>query len=371
MRLLFLVLYTCLLFTLPDILLAIQLSGDKTIEIDGYGLTREEALHLAKRNGIEGAIGVVLSSPTEVDKFRQSKNKIITKSMGAVREYSILKDEKQGEGWYVRIRELISLDSLTSELMDQKFLLNSMTKPRTMVLIQEKFCQSAENRIVNYLQEQGFDMVDPVRSAALRASEDPLLRKAIKGDPVAATRLGVENGAEYIVVGRVGKSLVKHNFLDESGMKSGKADLAATVVNCSNGEIVASKSATGDAVHVSAVTAQANAAANAATNLMDRTLVEEIVFSFQNTIKNGANYDVSIAGVKNARIKEMAFKLLKDTEGVVSVTKKHTGGNRLELSVLFKGSIDTLCDRVDSKPVDDTNLMVTNIVGSRVVLHLQ
>jgi hypothetical protein len=371
MRLLLVFSLAFLLFIPPDKLLAMQLLGDKTIEIDGYGLTREEALHLAKRNGIEAAIGVVLSSPAEVDQFKQLKNKIITKSIGAVSKYSILKEEKQGDGWYVRIRALVSLDALTSELKDQKILLDSMTKPRTMVLIQEKFCQSAENSIVNYLQGQGFDMIDPARAAALRAQEDPLLRKAIKGDPVAATRLGVENGAELIVVGRVGKSLVKHNFLDESGMKSGKADLTATVINCSNGKIVAQKSVTGNAVHVSKVTAQANAAINAATNLMDKTLVEEIVSSFQDTIKNGASYDVSIAGVKSDSIEEKTFKLLTDTEGVVSVTKKNIGGNKLELSVLFKGSIDTLCDRVDSKPVEDTNLMVTNIVGSRVVLHLQ
>ena len=56
---------------------------------------------------------------------------------------------------------------------------------------------------------------------------------------------------------------------------------------------------------------------------------------------------------------------------MVSVTKRSFGDGKLELSVLFKGRVDTFCDRVDSKPVDNAKLLVTDVAGNRVAINLQ
>ena len=66
-----------------------------------------------------------------------------------------------------------------------------------------------------------------------------------------------------------------------------------------------------------------------------------------------------------------AAKILEDTEGVISVSKRNFGGGKLELTVMFKGNAESLCDRVDSKPVDEAKLLVTNITGNRIALNLQ
>ena len=348
-----------------------QPTGDKTLETEGYGASKQDALLQAKRAAVEEGIGVVLSSETEVENFMLKKDKVITQSYGAVRSYTLLKEEQKGSTWYVKIRAVVSLDSITADLMALKILLVSMDKPRTMVLIQEENGQNAESTIVDFLQGKGFDLVDPAQAAALMAKDDPFIRKAIDGDPVAAAKLGAENGAEYVVVGSVRKSLLANEVINGSGMKSGQASLTVKVVNCSNGRIVATKSATGAAVHVADDIAQSQAAAKAATTLMDKKLFEAIVKSFQDTVNNGANYEIVISGVKSYGLQKSATKILEDTEGVVSVTKRTFGNGKLELSVLFKGSVDTFCDRVDSKPVDNGKLLVTNVVGNRVVLNLQ
>jgi hypothetical protein len=346
-------------------------TGDKTITAEGSGSSKQDALLQAKRAAVEEGIGVVLSSQTEVENFMLKKDKVITQSYGSVRSFTVVKEEQKGDTWHIKISAVVSLDSITADLMALKILLISMDKPRTMVLIQEEGGQNVESTVVDFLKGKGFDLVDPAQTAALMAKDDPFIRKAIEGDPVAAAKLGAENGAEYVVVGSVRKSVLAGEVVKDTGMKSGQASLTLKVVNCSNGRIVASKSATGAAVHIADDIAKSQAATKAATTLMDKKLFEAIVTSFQDTVNNGANYEITISGVKSYGLQKSAAKVLEDTEGVVSVTKRSFGSGKLELSVLFKGSVETFCDRVDSKAVDDTKLAVTNVAGNRIALNLQ
>ncbi len=358
----------------PQIIFASQSNqpvGDKSIIVEGYGSSKQDALLQAKRAAVEDGIGVILSSQTEVENFVLKKDKIITQSFGAVKNYSLLKEELQGDTWYVKIKATVSLDSIHADLIALKILLISMDKPRMMVLIQEDDGQYSESAIVDYLQSKKFDLIDPTQIAVLMEKDDPFVRKAMKGDPIAAARLGAENGAEYIVVGKVRKSLFDNTLLNNSGMKSGQASITVKVINCSNGRIITTKSATGAAVHVTEETAMGKAAALAATNLMDKQLFEAIVSSFQDTVNNGANFEVTIVGIKNYRKQKQTTKLLQQTPGVVSVTKRSFGDGKLELTVLFKGSVETFCDTVDSTVIANDILTVTDIKGNRIVLNVQ
>ncbi len=104
---------------------------------------------------------------------------------------------------------------------------------------------------------------------------------------------------------------------------------------------------------------------------MDEKLFEAIVASFQDTVNNGANFEVTVVGVKSYRAQKNTSKTLTGTEGVVSVTKRSFGGGKLELSVLFKGTVDAFCDRVDSTKIGKDTLTVTDVTGNRIVLNLQ
>ena len=346
-------------------------TGDKTVTVEGCGTNKQNALLQAKRSAVEEGIGIVLTSETEVKNFTIKKDKIITHSFGAVKSYKLLKSQQQGENWYVQIKAVVSLDSIKADLIALKILLVSMDKPRTMVLIKEEGGKNAETSIIDYLQGKGFELIDPVQAATLMNKKDPFIQKAINGAPLAAAKLGAENGAEYIIVGSVRKTLLKSDFLTQSGMQSGQASLTVKVVNCSSGRIVATKSATGAAVHISDDIAKSQAAAKAAANLMDKTLFEAIVSSFQDTINNGANFDVIITTVNSYRDQKKTSGVLENIDGVVSVTKRSFGKGKLDLSILFKGSVDTFCDRVDNSIIGGKKLLVTDVVGNRIVLSLQ
>jgi hypothetical protein len=345
---------------------------DITVEAEGYGLSKDDALLKAKRNAVEKGIGMVLMSQTEVRNFELRKDVVLTKTTGSVTKYDVLQEEKQQDGtFYLRIRAVVSLANIKADLVALKVLLESMDKPRMMVVIREENGNYAENAILDYLNQKGFEVVDAAVVAALMQKEDRLIRQAAEGDPWAAARIGAPNGAEYVIVGKITKRLVTSTFLSNTGMKSGQANITARVVNCSNAKIIASKSANGAAVHISADVAKATAAENAARKLMDRNLFEKIASSFQDMINNGITLSVTINNVLNFKMEEAVRTLLGELVDVISVNKHSFGGGQLKLSVVYKGNADSFSKTVDGKTVGGRKLSVTNTAGSRVVIKLE
>jgi hypothetical protein len=366
------VVFIGLIVMCSSLLYAEKPQGDITLITEGYGVSRSDALLKAKRNAVEKGIGTVLISHTEVKNFELQKDIILSKTIGSVKKYDILKEEKQsGNTYYIKIKTAVSLASIKADLAALKILLESMDKPRMMVVVQEEGGNTAENAILDYLTEKEFELVDPATVAALMQKGDQLIQKASKGDPVAAAQIGASNGAEYVLIGMVTQSLMKSNILGDSGMVSGQAHLTAKVVNCSNARIIASKSANSAAVHVSEDVAKANATKKAAKKLMDNALFEKIVSSFQDMVNNGIPLYVTIKHVENFKTQKAVKKVLEELSQVVSVNKRSFGGGQLQLSVLYKGNADAFSEEVDGKTIEGKTFSVTGISGDNVVIEME
>jgi hypothetical protein len=332
--------------------------GDISIQAEGYGVSKSDALLKAKREAVERGIGTVLISQTEVRNFELKKDIILSKTVGSVKTYDILKEEKQPDNtFYIKIRAVVSLASIKSDLAALKILLESMDKPRMMVVISEEEGKVAEGTIIDYLNEKEFELVDPSVVAALFQKDDQLIKQATEGDPAAAAKIGVSNGAEYVIVGRVTKSLIKSEVLTGTGMTSGQAHITAKVINCSNARIIASKSANSAAVHISEDIAKAKAAEKTAKKLMDRALFEKIVSN--------------VKGVSDFKMQKAVREMLSGLSQVVSVNKRSFGGGKLQLSVLYKGNADSFSEEVDGKTVEGKIISVTGISGDKVDIEIK
>jgi hypothetical protein len=291
------VLVGCFL-TIP--LPAQTLSGDITVQAEGSGPSKAAALLQAKRDAVEKGIGTVLISHTEVRNFELQKDIILARTVGSVKQYDILKEKTESDGSvYIRINALVSMADLKADLATLKILLESMDKPRMMVLIRETDGKTAESTILSYLKDKSFDLVDAASVAAQLKMKPALIDRAVQGDPGAAALIGAENGAEYVIVGSVTKSLRETKLLSESGMISGQASISVKVINCSNARVVATNTASGAAYHVSGKIALANASQKAAEKLMDQKLFETIVATFQDMINNGFSLAVTVNNVSD------------------------------------------------------------------------
>ena len=240
-----------------------------------------------------------------------------------------------------------------------------------MVVVDEDGGHEAESAILDYLNAKEFELVDPGVVAALMKKESDLVDKAAGGDPAAAARIGSENGAEYILAGRVTKSAAESDVLKGTGLISGQASIAAKVINCSNAKVIAAKSAQSAAAHLSAEVAAAMAAGKAGKKLMDESLFEAIVASFQDAVNNGLPLEVTIAPVSSYRQQKALQEQLGKMEDVVSVAKRSYGSGQLKLTVFFKGHAEAFSDAVDGKDFQGKRMSIIEMEGSRIGIELQ
>jgi len=346
--------------------------NDIKVQAEGIDISRENALLRAKRNAVEKGIGTILISHTEINNFELQKDMILSRTIGSVKQYDILKERTEADGSiFIRINALVSLASIKADLAALKILLESMDKPRMMVLIREVDGKTAENTIITFLKDKSFDLVDAASVAALLNMEENLINRAVQGDPGAAAQIGAKNGAEYVIVGSVTKSLKETKLLSEAGMISGQASISARVINCTNARVVASNTASGAAYHVSSQVAMANASQKAAEKLMDKKLFETIVVTFQDMINNGFSLDVTVKNVPNFKTQKSVRAFLVDLPDVVSVTKKAFGGGVLGLTVLYKGNADAFSELIDGKTAAGKMVTVTDIAANSVTLLLE
>jgi hypothetical protein len=330
-------------------------------EVIGEGLstTKQDALTQAKRDAVEKGIGVMLLSETETKNFMIQKDVVITRTMGSVKKYKVLSQGRTPDGLQqVKIKAWVSLASIKADLAALKILLESMDKPRVMVLIQEirkgeskPTYNSAVTAVLDYLTEKEFNMVDPAQVAAMLGSDDASIAKAAKGDPVAAAKLGRDNGAEVIMIGQATGSLAPDNPM-LAGMKSGQADINMKIVDCQNGKVIAAKNAHSAKPHISEETAMSNALIACGKKIMDRKLFEKIVKYWQDVVNMGKELRVQIRGVDSFRkYKDIKIFLENVSPNVVKVTKRgwSKAKGRLQLTVMFKGNTEAFCEYIDGK----------------------
>ncbi|MFH0921202.1 MAG: hypothetical protein V1913_12680 [Fibrobacterota bacterium] len=351
----------------------------KVVEGTGLSTTEQDALTQAKRDAVEKGIGVMLISQTEVKNFMVEKDVVITKTMGAVKKYDVLSNAKTPDGLFeVKIRAEVSLASIKADLAALKILLESMDKPRVMVLIQESRKNeirpnytAATTAVIDFLTQKEFNLIDPAQVAAMMGKDDDDIARAAKGDPVAAAKLGRDNGAEVILVGNATASLGADNPM-LANMKSGQADIDIKVINCQNGKIIAAKTAHGAMAHIAEETAMNNALVKAANKLMDRELFEKIVANWQDMANNGQELKVTVAGVDGfAKLKDVKTFISTVSPSVVKVTQRAwtQGTGTLELDVLFKGSSESFAEYLDGKKTTGgVTLSVADYTSGKVKL---
>ncbi len=342
-------------------LYAKEKNEDIEVITEGLAANKEEALLNAKRAAVEKGIGVVIITETEVKNFMVEKDKILTNTMGAVKKYKVIKEEETPDGLHaVKIKAVVSLASISKDLAALQILLETMDKPRVMILVDEtiedKRTKNCETSIADKLLEYKFDLVDPAMAAALLDKGDELIEKACLGDKTAAIKIGKANGAEVIIVGNVKTSEGSPMF----GMKSGQADIAVQAIMCSNGKLMASKNIHGAFMHTSLKTAMSNAVKKASRNVVATqqkgkvvtSFFDQIIGAWQDMANNGIPVKLMVKNVSTFKAFKAVKKLVAEIDSnVVSVTQRGWSKPKLELDVQYKGTAEGLCEKIDGKVI--------------------
>jgi hypothetical protein len=351
------------------------MADDTGIVAEGESaLSYADALRQAQRSAVEQVAGVFIRSETEVQNFAINKDKVLSRAEGYITQFSYL-DKKASEGLFrVRIRATVSRDKIKDDLVALKILLESLERPRLMVLIEEasvgfdsKGMCIAETEIVSLLKAKGFDLVDEPQRAAAR--EKDKARQALAGDVKAATYLGTLFGAQYVILG---KSVVQDagEVMPGAKLRSLQATLQAKIVNVQTGDLLGSVVKSGVASHISTVTGASHACRKAAEKAVEEYIVDAITTSFQDYLHQGLFVKVHVRGVTSFVFFKKVRDAIEPIPGVSSVKKE--GWNRssglLVLEMRFRGTSEELAELLDGKALESGRLEVHDFGPNRVDL---
>jgi hypothetical protein len=347
----------------------VQQGPDITVEVDGVGRNSDEAMVNAKRAAVEKGIGTIIQSETEIKNFMVNKDVVLTRTVGAVKSVTTLSETKGADGAIdVKIRAVVSKQMIHDDLMAMKILLESMQKPRVMVLMRESNMNDsgasggiAETEVINYLTEKGFSFVDQNAVEQLKKQEQAT--SAIDGNAAAAAAIGVQAGAEIVITGNASSRVAEDISKNLGGMKSCQADVSIKVITCATAAIITAKTEHAAVVHVNPTSGGAQAITKAVDKALDNSLLEKIVNAWQDAINNGVSLRVMVSDVKTFKAtKAVMDGLPAISSNVVKVTKRDwkESTGLLELEVIYKGTSDGFCETVDSQKLSDgSTLAVT------------
>lgn len=351
---------------------------DRTVVVSGSSaISHEDAVRQAQRLAVEEAVGVFVQSKTEVENFLLKKDKIISRSKGYITRFSVLEEKKSGDEFMVRIEATVSLDKIKDDLIAMKILLESMERPKLMVLIEEDYKNMddigmliAGTELNSLLGQKGFDLVDKAQLEAAKNIDQQ--QQALAGNDAAAASLGLHFGAQYVIVGKAVAQDAGEAF-PGSGLKSIQVSLQLKVIQSQTASILGSIVKTGVSAHMSPLTGATLAFQGAVKKAVDEYLVDAITNSFQDFLNNGSPLKLHITGVGSFRQYKDVANAVENLTRVVSSKKDgwNKAGGLLKLDLLFKGTSEELAEMLDGMALGDKKLMVVDLAPERVNCSFQ
>lgn len=313
----------------------------RIITVEGMGLItggdeadgRRQAIANAQRLALEQTLGVLISSDTIVRNFQTISDSIYARTEGYIQTYRILSEESDGSVYRVKLEAVVSLTRLRDELEEIGLLLEKKHMPRIMVVIPETHLgrpeipdPAAETEVIRLFLEKGFEVVDQSQIKQIRYNDQ--VKAAAAGDNEAAQLIGMEYGAEVIIIG---EAFSEFN-MERAGLISCRARVEARAVETDTGRILAAHGFHGAGVdsteNLAGKAALANAGAKIAEYLMDQILKKwrkevsstfrvQIVVKVTNyeQLKEFKEFLQSISGMRNIHQRSFTANIAKlDTE---------------------------------------------------------
>ncbi len=352
-------------------------AAPEPVDVDGASvLSMEDAKNQALRAAVEQAAGVFIQSESEMENFILQKDRILARTQGYITRYEMIRQRKSGATYEVQIRAWVSTDKIHDDLVAMKILLQRMDRPKLMVLVDETLAgidgqagQVVDNELTTLLIQKGFELVDQQQLTAARQRDQA--KQALAGNTAAAKILGLEVGAQYVLIGKAVASNAGEVYAG-TGLNSIQANLQVKIIQTRTGNILDAVNATSAAAHVSPMTGAVLAFQKVSRKAVEQNLVDMITRNFQDFLNNGAPIKLHITGVSSYRVYKQVTQAVEGIERVANCKKNswnQTGG-LLVLDLLYRGNSEELADQIDGRKLAKKQLEVVDLNAERVDCRL-
>lgn len=352
---------------------SVSAEGVAIIQGGAVDIARDAALEDAKKRAVEQAIGILIDSQTQVENYQLISDKILSQTKGYITRYTLAGETTEGALLRVRINAEVSLGKLSDDLSGIGILLGQMHKPRTMIMIAEQNIGKewsawwwgphgqqtdigvVENTIMDKFAEKGFEFVDHQV-----ASKEIKVTSAYKIQDLSAEQaktLGREADAEVVIIG---KAVSKLYGEVGGGMKSAQADLSARAVRTDTGQVIASATTHGAAVHINEMTAGTDALKKAAAEASDQ-MITKILAVYSKEVGGTRSINITINGLTKPQFVKFKDVLKNQVRGITDLHERSFAGTTAKISVDSKNSAQLLSDEILLK---DFGTFAVEVTGS-------
>ena len=252
-----------------------------------------------------------------------------------------------------------------------------MSRAKVMILIEESYVdmkdlnmKMAETEISSRLAAKGYDLVDKAQLQEINVMAET--RAALAGDINAAQSIGLDFGAQYVVVGKAVVQDVGEAFAG-SGLRSIQASLQLKLVQTQTGLLLGSTVKNAVAAHISPLTGATKSLQEAAAKAVNEYLVQTIETSFKDFSSKGTPLTLQISGIDSFSTYRSVSKTVETINGVAEA--KNDGWNKagglLTLQLRFKGTSEDLAVLLDGQDWGESKMEIMDLAPDRIDCSLQ
>jgi len=213
----------------------VRSKGMATIQKNFIDIARSKALDEAQRNAVEKAVGVMITSATNVENYQVKMDRILSESEGFITSYKIISEKRTGNNYEVEIEAEISRGKLRDKMTAINLIMVRKSRPRVMIIFAGQASKDAmaESAMTKYFRAQGFKLVDARtirKNKDYEKLQDIAEKKTISG-------IAHRYGAEIIIVNMV--EAASNSFtIDKVEMNHNKVAISGKVINGDTGDII-------------------------------------------------------------------------------------------------------------------------------------
>ncbi len=237
---------------------------------------------------------------------------------------------------------------------------------------------AGETEIIKKLVARRFNVVDQKQISVIREREKVLT--ALK-NPQAAAALGVEFGADIIIIGEAFSELAGR----QENLISTRARVEARAIQTDNARILAADGKFGSGLDIAEFVSAKTALRNAGSHWADYFITQICQATEPTTINstspvnsslpvntlspiNTSTVEIMVSNISFAQLKQFGDRLEKIT-GVQSVQKKLTS-NVARMDVQFDGTAEKLADAISETKFGLLRVNIIGLSGSKIEISI-
>lgn len=364
--------------------ITIHVIGRGVIYSDNVARARDNAIAEALQNVVEQAISMLISPSSIAQDFQLLSDQVYNQTDAFIDGYKVLIESKSGKYYRVLVRATVSMNAIQERLSSVGILTMNEGTPAVMFFLSEqnigdpspkswwtqtplrKDLSAVEIVFSEYMRGKGFIVVDRTaldRNVQLRPE---YMTSELSNE--AAARIGMELGADLVIVGRAVTQ--DGGTIPGDDRKSIRASVSTRAVMADTGMMIASSQGT-ESLAAQGDAAEGREALVLAASTVAQDLTRQIVGKWGEAERQSVLVELVVKGIKEyAEFVRFRRHLSNDIRGVRNVNLRSIGADGATMDVDMIGNARLLADELMLQPFENLAVNIFEVSENGVKLEL-